>query len=148
MTTATLLLRHVHPRFIQQGRPSSQAFRPTPKDENKLSAYDGDQITAEASWMHYTGVLQYTSAGVLAVTVAECGGLDLPAAPDPKPFKEHCTIDFSAHSSSAAGRTGKALLRLALNRGWQFQPIAGQANVNVIAEAYIPPSDAPPAVAP
>ena len=42
MTDETLLLRQVHPSFLQDGVVSSQVFRPTPKDECKLSAYDGD----------------------------------------------------------------------------------------------------------
>jgi hypothetical protein len=29
-------------KWMQQGRVSSQAFRPTPKDAKELSAYDGD----------------------------------------------------------------------------------------------------------
>jgi hypothetical protein len=42
---STLLLRQIHPGFFQYGRPSSQAFRPTPKDEKMLSVYDGDMIS-------------------------------------------------------------------------------------------------------
>ncbi|OQC41352.1 MAG: hypothetical protein BWX66_00754 [Deltaproteobacteria bacterium ADurb.Bin058] len=45
MNVHTLLLRQIHPDFIQNQRVSSQAFRPTPKDERKLSVYDGDLIT-------------------------------------------------------------------------------------------------------
>ena len=47
MTGTTLLLRQIHPSFVQDGRVTSQAFRPTPKDESLLSVYDGDQITPE-----------------------------------------------------------------------------------------------------
>ncbi len=53
MTEKTLLLRQIHPLFIQEGRVTSQAFRPTPKDQKKLSVYDGDLITAERSWVHF-----------------------------------------------------------------------------------------------
>ena len=38
----TLFLRQIHPTFVQNGRPTSQAFRPTPKDENQLSVYNGE----------------------------------------------------------------------------------------------------------
>jgi hypothetical protein len=69
VTDDTLLLRQVHPGFVQNDRPSSQIFRPTPKDELKLSVYDGDLITPEQSWKHFTGELGYRSVGVLAVTV-------------------------------------------------------------------------------
>jgi hypothetical protein len=44
MTEATLLLRQVHPSFIQHGRVTSQVFRPTLKDKRLLSVYDGDLI--------------------------------------------------------------------------------------------------------
>ena len=53
MTDDTLLLRQIHPSFVQSGRVTSQAFRPTPKDEFLLSVYDGDRIEAQASWRHF-----------------------------------------------------------------------------------------------
>src|SRR4051812_45422248 len=89
MTDATLLLRQVHPAFVQSGRVSSQAFRPTPKDQSLLSAYDGDMIPARASWTHYTVELGLSSAGTLAVTVQECMIESLAVRPDPDPFPEH-----------------------------------------------------------
>jgi hypothetical protein len=67
MTGTTLLLRQVHPSFVQAGRVTSQAFRPTPKDESLLSVYDGDQITAENSWSHFTSQNNCRSVGVMAV---------------------------------------------------------------------------------
>ena len=42
MTPDTLLLRQIHPSFMQYGRVTSLAFRPTPKDEGFLSVGDGD----------------------------------------------------------------------------------------------------------
>ena len=71
MTGTTRLLRQIHPSFVQAGFVTSQAFRPTPKDESKLSVYDGDRITPEAAYTHYTTVWELASAGVLAVTVDE-----------------------------------------------------------------------------
>jgi tRNA(Ile2) C34 agmatinyltransferase TiaS len=72
MTTQTLLLRQVNPSWVQAGRVTSQAFKPTQKDNKMLSVYDGDQIEPEASWRHYTEQLGHLSVGVLAVIVAEC----------------------------------------------------------------------------
>ena len=43
MTPDTLLFRQVNPGWIREGRVTSQAFKPTAKDEKKLSVYDGDQ---------------------------------------------------------------------------------------------------------
>ena len=54
MTPQTLLLRQIHPSFIQAERITSQAFRPTPKDENKLSVDNGDQISADAAWQRFS----------------------------------------------------------------------------------------------
>ena len=63
MNNDTLLLRQVHPSWIQNGRVTSQAFTPTPKDNGHLSSYDGDMISAEAAWRHYTNKLGYESSG-------------------------------------------------------------------------------------
>ena len=120
MNVNTLLYRQVHPSWIQNGRITSQAFRPTPKDEKRLSVYDGDQITAEAAWQHYTNDLGYTSAGVLAVTVGECHNLELPVVPDPATFQEHTLIDFSAFSRRQIETKAKILSRTANLRGWQY----------------------------
>jgi hypothetical protein len=92
---ATILLRQIHPSWVQQGRVTSQAFRPTPKDESKLSVYDGDQIEPEPAWRHFTATLGFQSAGVLGITVSECTDLELKVTPDPEPFPEHVLIDYS-----------------------------------------------------
>ena len=40
--------------------------------QSKLSAYDGDRISAEKAWIHYTRQLSLSSCGVVAVTIQEC----------------------------------------------------------------------------
>ena len=70
MTEETLLLRQINPTFIKLGRVTSAAFRPTPKDQQKLSVYDGDKITAAASFVALSRA-ELESVGVLAVTVGE-----------------------------------------------------------------------------
>lgn len=121
MTGATLLHRQVHPSWVQQGRVTSQVFRPTPKDEKRLSVYDGDLITAEAAWNHFTNSLGYASIGVLAVTVAECAAHDLHVAPDPAHFPEHVLIDFAGLSEGSTKKKAKYLTAAADSRGWQYQ---------------------------
>lgn len=121
MTDDTLLLRQVHPGFIQQNRPSSQVFRPTPKDENRLSVYDGDMIAAEPSWRHYTDVLGRKSVGVLAITVRECSDQELTAAPSPDVFEQHVHVDFGVCTANQAEKKGKKLLASAMARGWLYQ---------------------------
>src|SRR5437016_4067739 len=90
MTGVTVLLRQVHPSFVQAGRVTSQVFRPTPKDGRLLSVYDGDQITAERSWLHFTSQDNCRSVGVLAVTVNECVAEALNVRSDPEPFPRTC----------------------------------------------------------
>ena len=121
MKPDTLLYRQIHPSWVQEGRTTSQAFRPTPKDHNRLSVYDGDQITAEAAWNHYT--LKWPSVGVMAVTVAECQKQQLAVISDPLPdFSEHALIDFTGLTMNQARRTARQLTRAANTRGWQFSP--------------------------
>lgn len=121
MRPETLLYRQIHPFFLQNGRPTSQALRPTPKDSNRLSAYDGDKIQPKASWEHYTGTLGFSSAGVMAVTNAECAAQSLTVVADGIPFSEHCSIDFSGLTESAVKKAAKNLVQLAINRGWLYR---------------------------
>ena len=58
MTPETQLLRQINPSFIKKGRITSQVFSPTPKDKKKLSVYDGDLITPEEAWAHFTEQLR------------------------------------------------------------------------------------------
>jgi hypothetical protein len=120
MGPATNLLRQVHPDFFQEGHISSMAFRPTPKDEGRLSVYDGDQIEPEPSWLHYTKTLGYQSAGVWAITCAEVDQCALTSQADPAPFKEHVVIDFSECSKKQIRDKAKQLAAMAEARGCLF----------------------------
>ncbi len=126
MNGDTVLLRQVHPSFIHKGRVTSQAFRPTPKDEHKLSTYDGDQIEPQPAYQHYTDTLHFESVGVQGVTVAECGDLKLPVTPDKKQFPEHVVIDFSEFNKKVVETKAKSLRDKALTRGWLYQATAAQ----------------------
>ena len=126
MNDNTVLLRQIHPSFSQDGRVTSQAFRPTPKDENQLSVYDGDQIAPEPSWEHYTGQLNFASVGVMGITVAECATLSLSAQPDPEPFPEHAIIDFTAFSKNLIEKKAKRLRAKAVARNWLYQVAVNQ----------------------
>ena len=121
MNVGTLLLRQVHPSFVQRGRITSQVFSPTPKDQNRLSVYDRDQISAEAAWMHYTSQLHLMSAGVVAVTVSECVNEGLQAWADPSDFPEHAVIDFGKIDRSRFRAVAKHLRVAAEERGWLYQ---------------------------
>lgn len=121
MNDDTHLLRQVNPSWIQQGRVTSQLFKPTPKDKGQVSVYDGEQITPEAAWQHYTNASRLKSVGVKAVTVNECEEHELCVVPDPKAFPEHVLIDFGELSKNQMEKKAKKLTRLAVERGWLYQ---------------------------
>jgi len=126
MNDHTILLRQVNPNFVQQGRVTSQAFQPTPKDGDRLSVYDGDQIAPQEAHQHYTENFQARSVGVMGVCVQECRHLELPAEPDPEPFPEHAVIDFSAFSRRQKETKAKQLRARAQDRGWLYQAMEDQ----------------------
>lgn len=121
MNSHTLLLRQIHPSFVQDGRVSSQAFRPTPKDECQLSVYDGDRITAEDSWRHFTANPVCRSQGVMAVAKAKCDELSLAVFADGVPFPEHASIDFTGLAKGEVERKAKILAQHARQLGWLYQ---------------------------
>ncbi len=120
MTVATSLLRQIHPSFVKLGRVTSQAFRPTPKDEGKLSVYDGDMITAADSIVHYRA-RKLASIGVMAVTVLECEHEGLETRSSPEWFNEHAEIDFLDFTPGECEKKGKKLRSAAENRGWLYR---------------------------
>jgi hypothetical protein len=125
MNGTTVLLRQIHPSFIQAGFATSQAFRPTPKDESVLSVYDGDQITANASFLHYTEILKLSSVGTLGLTMDECVSEGLTVRPDPLtepvPFPEHAVIDFTNFNDKQCKKISKQLQAKSQVRGWLFR---------------------------
>jgi len=117
MNDQTLLLRQVHPQFVQGGQLSSQAFVPFPKDVGRLSVHDGDQISAEQAYSHYTMTLGLQSAGVWAVTGGEVTSVELHYQPDPLPGNvAHAVIEFGARSDKACRRLAKLLRKFATDR--------------------------------
>ena len=123
MTPETLLYRQVSAAYVQLGEITSQVFRPTGKDNKRLSVYDSSQITAEDAWKHFVQVLNYKSIGVVAVAVQECTDLQLGVESDPVPFEEHVIIDFTDLSRSQIERKADSLKQRALERDWQFGPV-------------------------
>lgn len=121
MKPTSSLFRQVNPDWIREGRITSQAFKPAPKDQKLLSVYDGELIGARESYEHYTMHLGLQSDGVVAVTVAECTQLGLSVRSDPLPFPEHAVVDFSSLTVSGSRKVAKRLADYAINRGWQFR---------------------------
>jgi len=92
------LYRQVHPSWIQEGRVTSVAWKPTPKDRGLLSVSRAKRCTAAESFAHHTQKLQLQSAGVWAVTVQDCTKAKLAVFEDPieapVPDPAHAVIDF------------------------------------------------------
>ncbi len=122
MTEKTPLYRQIHPSFIQNGEPTYIASRPFPKDAGQLSVYDGDLISPEQSYKHYTETQKLKSSGVMAVSVQECTGLDLSACPSPNIFEEHAHIDFVGLDKKQIESKSKGLLACAIARDWVHKP--------------------------
>ena len=121
--TPHLLHRQVNPAWVQEGRISSQAFTPTPKDGGLLSVYNGALIAPEPSFKHYTTRLGLRAAGTMSVSTAEVAGLGLTWRPDTAPFPEHAVIDYTAiGSTSRVKAKAQALAERARERGWTYSP--------------------------
>lgn len=118
MNLKTLLLRQIHPAFVQQDKVTSQAFRPTPKDEQLLSVDNADKIKPIDAWNRFVDNPQCKSIGVLAVSNEECASLELEVIEDAKPYPEHCSISFNGLSNGQINKKAKILRSYAENRDW------------------------------
>jgi hypothetical protein len=92
-----------------------------PKDDFKLSLYDGDLISADGSWRHFKEQ-GCESVGVLAITCAEGAAESLPACPSPEIFREHAHLDFRGLGRGQIEAKAKRLRTVADKRGWQYRP--------------------------
>lgn len=113
-----VLFRQVHPSWVHDGVPTSQAFTPTPKDEGELSIARGSRTTAEAAYKHYTTVQKFASAGTWAVTVGEANDAELQSFDDDQPdLLAHGFVDFRGLGRKEAKRKGMLLAAHARTRG-------------------------------
>lgn len=127
-----LLWRNTHPTWIVNGKLTSQAFRPTPKDQQKLSAARESKVSAEENFKEFTEEFELDSVGVWAVSVGEVEEQGLRSIYDenspstPKPcLKGHTSIDFTGISQKQAKRIGGRLRDHAEARGRQH-PSSGE----------------------
>jgi hypothetical protein len=122
MNDNTILLRQVHPNFFQNEELSSQAFYPFPKDNGRLSVYDGGKIVAKNAYLHYTTQLKFQSVGVWGVSCQEVigAGLNSLAAPLPN-FSEHAEINFGNTNDKTRRKLAKLLRNKAVERGCLYK---------------------------
>lgn len=118
-----VLLRQAHPNFMQGDSPSSQAFMPTSKDDNKLSVDRSSLTTAKQSYELFTGN-GFASKAVYGVTVGEFREQAIPCIGDPLDAVEgqeanpaHAFADFKEHTLSRQRTKAKRLKQKALARG-------------------------------
>lgn len=125
------LLRQIPPAWLQEGRVTSQAFKPMPKDQKLLSVSRGSLTTPEAAHDRHVNVLGLRSAGVWFITVQDCSdeGLSVYADPieaPPHPDPSHALVDFRQVSSEKQVVAHAKRLALRANaRGPLFLPAAG-----------------------
>jgi hypothetical protein len=119
VTNENILFRQIHPSWVIDDNVSSQAFKPTPKDDKKLSVYNGNEFSAEESFEHFTKQ-SLMSAGVLGVTDEEFDKEQLPRIPDDEAFKGHVLVDYSACSKNEVEKKAKRIRDIALKRSWLY----------------------------
>lgn len=123
-----LLLRQVHPTWLVDGRPSSQAFRPTRKDEGMVSVNRVTHVTVEEAHAAHTG-RGFASVGVLAITVGDCApdikAIEAPMTEADDGFDDssHVILDFRGMSNGTVEKQARRLVRLAVERGFLYGPI-------------------------
>lgn len=121
MTSDTILLRQAHPKFMDGDIPTSQVFYPFPKDDGKLSVYDGDQITPADAHRHYTEVLKNESHSVWGVSGVEVINEGTKAVANPlKDFLSHALVDFQGMTDKDCRKKAKKLKAHAVARGCMF----------------------------
>jgi hypothetical protein len=127
-----LLYRQVHPNWVRDGRVTSQAFRPTKKDTDRLSVSCSSRTNAEGAYALHTGAKGLQSVGTWGVTVGEYQDHQLrsyydpiTSPPEPVPDDAHCYVDYSTlPSKSAIEAVGALVARIATARGCLFPPAA------------------------
>lgn len=119
MNDNTLLYRQISPEHVQNGRVTSLAFRPMPKDEKKLSVYDGDKLSPEESYNHFVGC-KCRSVGVLGVEKQECIEEGLHVLEDYETHPYHVLIDFSGKTNNQVRRAAEHLKEKAITRDWLY----------------------------
>lgn len=119
-----LLFRQAHPKFLVEGRVTSQLFKPTPKDEGKPSAYRSGITTAEESFRFHTLTLGFEAAGTWAISVSESRAVGVPPVADPitepeeKANAAHVVLDMThLDTRGAVEKVATRLAEAARRRG-------------------------------
>jgi hypothetical protein len=123
-----VLLRSVHPSWVDQGKPTSLAFKPTGKDAGCLSVARSTVVTPQEHFDEFTGHLGLSSDGIWGVSVDEVQSASSRAIddqlsssrPDPCP-RGHSYVDYRDLDTGGAIKSrARVLLAAAVYRGPLF----------------------------
>lgn len=94
-------------------RPTSQAFKPTKKDEGLLSVSRGSLTSAEEAFVLHTTQKKLESAGVWTIMVSDCTDAERSVHEDPltEPVidKAHAVVDFQGLNDTKAKAVAQRL---------------------------------------
>ncbi len=112
-----LLLRQIHPNMVQEGRPTSLAFRPNGNDAGRLSSDRGSMLTPRVAFEAYLA-RQRQTAGTWAISVAEYSQAGLASYSDPiEENIAHAIIDFTTKAQTEWRSLSKRFQVHSTNRG-------------------------------
>ena len=118
-----LLLRNVHPHFVNNGRVGSGGFTPSEAHNFELSVDLSVLSSPLESFERHTSQNGLPSAGVFAVTVGDFENNEVEIKEDRLPENvSHMLADFGAikaQSRSAVKRVGRKLAAVATQNGQQ-----------------------------
>lgn len=120
-----VLYRQAHPELVDDGVPSSSVFRPTPKDEGKLSV-DRSTLTSPKEAFELFLQKGYRSIAVFGVSVEEFKSERIRCIADPivdshPKNPAHALADYSQFGQNQRTKIAKRLKKLAVARG-QLHP--------------------------
>jgi len=118
-----VLFRQIHPTFYEKGEPSSQPFKPTEKDDNRLSV-DRSALTTAADSCDLYRANGHASVAVYGLTVGEfttekinCHSDPLKASDTQLANPAHAFANYADFGSSSQKNIAKRLKRMAIARG-------------------------------
>jgi len=122
---ASVLYRQIHPSWLQGDTITSQAFKPTAKDDGKLSTRLASKMSAEDAYIAHTADEGLQSVGTYQVTTEEVAGADLRSVTDSDVEGQpdgHAYIDCRDLARKHVEKAAKKLRTHAMSHGCQFAP--------------------------
>ncbi|HOY80018.1 MAG TPA: hypothetical protein PLN33_19555 [Hyphomonadaceae bacterium] len=115
-----VMLRQVHPNFVQEGRPASRAFRPNSDDSGLFSSDRSAIVTPQQAYEAYQHKDRATG-GCWGVTIDEYSALNLDSYSDPLVDNgAHALVDFTPHEERLWRSLSKRIHKAAQDRGCLF----------------------------